>query len=242
MGRPLAWEKNSDGSIAELIASRAGKLSHAGALLKQLAIAKMLEVSIVSGEFNEVPAVFEPEVWAFVDRHSEAEFAGAYRLAFPAEEGESIPALCIRRALWDRDSDYATFEATNDKRQYLLGEGQVQSRILFLAEDESLRVRKVMDAARQALARGISWNKEVRQTVAWQQVQCFVSDGSGELLISYSVYERRCRDIESWLPGWLETLSSLDYEGGLRPDQGSRISYRVSLEDRLRQLGLVTPA
>lgn len=238
MGAPLAWERNSDGTCAELAAGGPGRIAHAGALLKQLAIAKMLEVSLVSAEFGEVPAVYEPEVWAFVDRGADAELAAAYRLAFPPDEGEELPALCVRRAVWSREEDYAAFEAAADKREYLLGEGQVRSRILFLTEDGSARARSAMDAIRQALARGISWHQEVRTSVAWQELKCFVSDGSGELLVSYSLYERRCCEIESWLPGWLETLSSLDYDGGVKPDRGSRISYRLALEDRLRQYGI----
>ena len=79
--KKILWEQTSDGSPAQL--GKLPRVTKSGLLLKGVAIAKMVDVSLISAEFDDIPVVFEPKVEVFLDEGTAAEFMAVYQSGFP---------------------------------------------------------------------------------------------------------------------------------------------------------------
>lgn len=65
-----------------------------GAFLKQIALAKLANITLMSAEFSGEKILFEPWVSLLVDAGSTVKFLGVYRLSFePDEDSATRPNL-----------------------------------------------------------------------------------------------------------------------------------------------------
>ncbi len=68
--------------------------------IKQLAIGKMKDVSLISVEFKDAPVVFEPYLKLIHDFGEREEFLGVYLSGYSDDKFENI---CVRRCTWEKN-------------------------------------------------------------------------------------------------------------------------------------------
>ena len=86
----IPWEQAGEDSHTVLedriLPTKAGTLG-----LKMIAVSKMMDVSIISGEFRGVMVVFEPRIKLLIDCKSSLMFYGAYMSAYTNPDFPSKP-------------------------------------------------------------------------------------------------------------------------------------------------------
>jgi hypothetical protein len=192
---------------------------------RAIGLAKLADVTLISAEFGGVPVVFEPWVTLLVNRASSAEFFGAYQPAFPLDEGDEAPSLCLRRSSWSQG-------ARDEDGDLLIegDEGPIESQIVFTSRTERVDVVRLVEELVRLLTDGIRVRRTSRE-IEWEALSCSIADTRAVATIAYSSLQTESPELEPWAWRWSDAFSRLDE--GVAPDDGCRISYRASLREVL---------
>jgi hypothetical protein len=229
----LLWENNVGGGQARL--SRKLKFKTSSLALKQVAIAKMVEVSLISGEFYSIPIVFEPSVWILIETGTSVDFFGVYKPSFPIEENtEEGPSLCLRKSSWNKFKSQEEFNLSENKRDYILGSSHIYSRTIFTNPSKNHDIELLITDVITKVRQGLKFKDVNRSRVQWQDIRFGVADGSLDYTISYTPYSSKCEYIESWICKWCKCFELLNHNKEFHPDSNTfRISYHLSLFERI---------
>ncbi|MHC4633461.1 MAG: hypothetical protein ACYS9C_19620 [Planctomycetota bacterium] len=232
----LPWERNADGSYAEL-KSDLLPLKRAGLGLKLLAIAKMMDVSVISANFNGHPVVFQPWVTVAIDCKTSLNFYGCYQLGYEREEGK--PDLCMRTCSWEQINDYEQFEQAKNKQEYVLSDKQLEVKSIFTTISDHQEVATLCDEVISMNLRGLSLEHCQRDRNKCIELNCEIVSPSMPWSTSFAYNPRRFRNnlFEEWLSRWQSCFDGICFSAGFIPDKGSRISYKVSFLERIDALG-----
>lgn len=231
MIRQLPWEKNTNGTHAFLKKRPVKKITPS--LSKLIARLKMTDVTLVGGIFNEIPIAFEENTSVFVDSSAYMEFFGAYSRAFTNEEDE-FPYLCLRKAFWNKDSQLQYSKKNQSPKEYIYGESQISSFLLFLNRVEATEVVNLMAEMMIVIKHGIEFQEAEDAEppeIELEFVKYSVTDGYLNHDFSYSPYNFKCDNIENWTMRWREAFKRVYQTTGCIPEQGVQLSYKASLLD-----------
>jgi hypothetical protein len=136
--KEIPWERTSDGTSARL-KGHSGRFVIPILLLLNTADTKMTEVSAISADFKGTTILFERQLGVYLTMGTTAEYLGVYTTNEGEEDGETqekqqhgLPALCIRRAHWNRQQAIQQFRQAKSMEEYVKGDKQIDSRIVFL--------------------------------------------------------------------------------------------------------------
>lgn len=145
----IVWEKTSEGTVG-FYKSLPKKLFNP-TMMKNLAIAKMTNIKLISAYFKEQPVVFSPVLWVLFDSSDSLEFIGVYAsecldnyedISSDNNELYLLPSVCIRKAFWNKSEDLKQFNSADNKKQYILGENQTISNIYFFNYEQIPLIKK----------------------------------------------------------------------------------------------------
>ncbi len=228
----IPWEKTSNEIPAQLVQSRT-KVPRASFVVKALAKAKMLDVTLISAEFNTIPVVFEERMSVYLDWSTHSEFLGVYQPGYmEEEEKDHLPTICIRHATWNKARDFRQFNEAKSKKAYVEGSEQIISRIIFTTAKQEPDISRLILSAKQVIRTGIAINEVSRPDFGMEEIRFSIADESIVFTLSYTPIGEQCIEMEKWLPLWQSGFAKLDNEKGIIPDDGCRISYSDSLKER----------
>lgn len=229
----LIWEKTKDGIFAHY--QEMGKMPHRH-LLEQIALSKILDVTIISAKFHEIPAVFEPLVLLLLNYGSRLEFFGAYDSSYELDESDNLPSLCCRKVTWNKRDDWESFKASDKKSNYLLTNKQLSSEICFLKAEQQSTFDSLASDLLDIVHLGAKFEEVEREQVqvSCDDIKLKVVDELLDFSCLYNPYIVACQAIEDWIPKWRSCFEKLDSSAGYMPDSSTiRISYNLSFFDYL---------
>ena len=230
--KKILWEQTSDGSPAQL--GKLPRVTKSGLLLKGVAIAKMVDVSLISAEFDDIPVVFEPKVEVFLDEGTAAEFMAVYQSGFPSEEhSRKLPSLCLRISRWNRNNDFKQFNRAKNKKEYLESDKQVKSNLVFTTPTVHSEIYQLTTEIIDIFRRGVALEAVNRTETHWHEIRCKVVDDTAAYAVSYTPFATKNELVEAWIMKLSEHFKKLAYQKGLLSDNGCRVSYNPSLRERL---------
>jgi hypothetical protein len=234
----LIWEKNFGGAVG--IYKTPKRFAFTPALMKNLAISKMTDVRLISADFNEDTVIFTPLVWLLLDSGSSLEFFGVYASELSNDEGvsdsstelESLPDYCIKKAFWSKSEDIEKFQLADDKKKYILGDTQTLSNIIFLKSTHCLEATQLISEAIQMTKHGLSLQENKNEST-YDEIKINVSDGRFYLNFAYHPTVVTNNILEEWIFKWRNCIDNLPLDIGYSPDEKIRISYELSLFDKI---------
>jgi hypothetical protein len=163
--------------------------------LRRFARAKLTDVTALRAEFGGEGVVMEPWLSLYVESLREASFLGVYR-SESSQDGDdedgngdaddadaagadaALPDLCWRCSTWQRDADLARIRAveSRDRRAYLAGTTQLDSRIGFTRLERQPRLAALIQAGVELFRGGVTVAAALRPTAPWHQVTIEVTD------------------------------------------------------------------
>lgn len=228
----ILWERTSNGSPAQL--GKLPRVTRSGLLLKGVAIAKMVEVSLISAEFDGIPVVFEPKVEAFLDEGTAASFMGVYQSGFPFEtDYQELPSLCLRISRWNRSNDFKQFNEAKNKKGYIESDKQVKSQIVFTTLTAESEIDQLATEIIDIFRRGVALEAVNRTGERWHEIRCKVVDDTAAYTVSYTPFSAKNELVEAWLMKWRGYFQKMATQNGFISDNGCRVSYNLSLRERL---------
>ncbi len=234
----LIWEKNFGGAVG--IYKVPKKVVFTPALMKSLAISKMTDVRLISADFNENTVFFTPLVWLLLDSSSSVEFFGVYATEISKDEGvsyssselETLPDFCIKKAFWNKSEDIKRFQLADDKKKYVLGETQTLSNMIFIKSTHCVEATQLISQAIQMTKDGLSLQEYQNESV-YDEIKINVSDGRFYLNFAYHPAVVKNNILEEWIFKWRNCIDKLPLDIGYLPDEKIRISYELSLFDKV---------
>jgi hypothetical protein len=212
------------------VVNRPPRLRELPITLKRIADAKLTGIQCVSATVGGESFLFEPWLAIFVEERDRMRSVGVYRTDEPPRD-PTVPQLCVRRSVWERDADVDRAEQANDLRSYLASGAQIEDRFLLTNRIRHPRVVEVTDAAFSALAGGVSVEPARRPRTEWQYVTANLIDDRLMTYIAYSPIVARSEVLESVLSTWLPAVEELAAGDGLAPDRPLRISIDRSVPE-----------
>ncbi|WP_414530343.1 hypothetical protein [Nodularia chucula] len=234
----LIWEKNFGGAVGIYKAPK--KFVFTPALMKNLAISKMTDVRLISADFNENTVFFTPLVWLLLDSGSSVEFFAVYATELSKDEGVSdssselktLPNFCIKKAFWNKSEDIKNFQLADDKKKYILGETQTFSNIIFIDSTHCIEATQLISEAIQMTKYGLSLQENQNESV-YDEIKINISDGRFYLNFAYHPGVVTNILLEEWILKWRNCIDKLPFDIGYLPDEKIRISYELSLFDKV---------
>ncbi|MBW4650556.1 MAG: hypothetical protein KME06_17980 [Kastovskya adunca ATA6-11-RM4] len=233
----LIWEKTFGGAVG--IYKPQKKIAFTPALMKKLAISKMTDVVLISADFDDAPVVFTPLVWLLLDSGASVEFFGVYatelsnnKVDSNSNELENLPAFCIKKAFWSKLEDIKNFQLADDKKKYILGATQTFSNIVFINFAHCPETTQLVEEVIQVAKHGLSLQENQNESV-YEEIKINVSDGRFYLNFSYHPRVVTNNVLEQWIFKWRNCIDKLPLDMGYLPDEKVRISYELSLFDKV---------
>lgn len=215
---------------------RPPRISSATATLKRVALAKLVDIRLMSATFGGETILFEPWLTLLVDYGRGAFLAGVYRTDSASDEdadrdGSGSPIWCLRKSEWDREEDLERSRDVLDLGEYLRSGPQVTSKLVFANRATHPEVDSMMHTALVTLRPGIRLTPVERRPSEWQFVDFDLADEGLTCRMEYSPLIARSETLESVLPSWLSKLDELICRGGFLPDGEVTVSIRRSVPE-----------
>ena len=216
-------------------------------LMRTLALAKMTDVTLISGDFNESFQMFYPQLSLLFNHNSKVlEFFGVYTSDFlfnyfsdyPNEEDESIdePCFCIRRVTWDKLDDLKHFQLASNKIDYILSEKQTTSNVIFLNRQQCPELLNLIPEGIEIIKQGIKIEKNEQEGAEWVEKTINISTLDCDLTLNYPPHSKTNTSLEEWITKLCHTIKEIPSEISYLPDDEFRISYISSLFDIIETL------
>lgn len=239
----IPWERTTDGRHA-FLAGKKGVPFIPALLLWHLATEKMMELSVISADFEGRTQVFSQQLGVYLETRHGAEYWGVYASDPPTDEEVelaveshlALPTLCLRHCLWDRKADIQKFLTSPNKRAYVQGKEQLDCRVVFVTSEAYPEVSDMLEEVEQIVYQGISIEQVERAKPQWNILRLKVAMESGVVFsLSYNLPLHKSEEVENWIEKWGRCLARFTSIEGVIPDQGCFISYPDSLMERLER-------
>ncbi|MBW4504986.1 MAG: hypothetical protein KME64_00470 [Scytonematopsis contorta HA4267-MV1] len=230
----LIWEKTFGGYVG--IYKTPSKVVFTPALMKKLAISKMIDVKLISADFKENPVIFSPLLWLLFDSNFNMEFVGVYANDedVRADSNSDVsPSFCIRKVSWSKAEDIGNFQKAGDKKEYVLGENQVVSNVLFIDPIHFPEITQLISEAIHIAQNGINLQENLQSKLVYDEIKINVSDGRFYLNFSYKPCLMTNSTLEEWIINLRNCIGNLPLNIGYLPDDKFRMSYELSLFDKV---------
>ena len=210
-------------------------IKQASSPLKDLAIQKMTDVSVISAEFDGEIRAYEPKFWTLLDYYdSKLEFYGVYFSIDSVENNDPIPTLCLRKAFWKRQNDKAQMFMNRDYDKYILSSKHAFVKTLFTTATEVVDIIELISEINSYVPNQLSVKNQCRENNAWYYLRVKLYDEELVFDIGYCPLVREEPILEEKIHRWKECFMKLDFDNGVIPDEGSyQISYDESILERL---------
>jgi hypothetical protein len=220
-------------------------LSPTGATLKRIALAKLSDITLMSGEFGGEIFLFEPWLTLMVDHGRGAFTTGVYRTDSSTDNGgepydgrapggHRHPIWCLRKSEWVRAADHEQSGTARDLGEYLRSGPQVAHRLVFADRATHPEIDDAMNEVLAVLGSGIMISGSAPRSADWHFVALDLADERLTCSIEYSPLIAQSSAIESVMPTWLGKVEELLQRDGLSPDGEIRISIRRSIPEMTR--------
>jgi hypothetical protein len=234
----LVWEKFFGGVSG--IYKPSPRIIFTPALMKKLAFSKMTDITLISAYFNKNPLLFYPLIWLLLDTGSSMSFFGVYATDTSEDESvsdsrselDNLPDFCIKKTFWSKSEDITNFQRADDKKKYILGETQTRSNMIFINSTHCLETTQLISEAIQMTKYGLKLYEE-RSNSIYDKIKINVSDGRFYLNLSYHPSVVKNIILEEWIIKWCNCIERLPLDLGCVPDEKIRISYELSLFDKI---------
>jgi len=237
--KEIPWERTSDGTSARL-KGYSGRFVIPVLLLLNTADTKMTEVSAISADFKGKTLLFERQLGVYLKMGTHAEYLGVYTTDKGEEDGETqekqlhgFPVLCIRRAHWNRQQDIQQFRQARSMEEYVKGDKQIDSRIIFLPAVLSQEIGLLAEDAQELIRQGIKLSAVTRIEPRWDKVQVECIKDSLVFSLTYAPRAEKNEELERWIEQWQQSFAKVDVTEGIVPDRGCFINYPRSLMETL---------
>jgi hypothetical protein len=251
----LAWEKVGDKRVA-FHRSRAEMQVNqvVPGRLQVLAMAKMMDVAVISGDFLGDSVDFYPCVCLLLDSKERVEFIGTYRAKLsPYTNPESpdyiddieilskFPTFCIRRAFWPKRTNKDTiseFRAAPNKKDYILGDVQTKVNVAFVKLENFPVVENLIADSIKLVEEGINFQDCYEPRTSYYYAHLTVADGI-RFDLRYYLSDRTSNCLDDLTNRWQRYLVDSPLEESIIPDEDIQIIYDRSIFDCLRDLDLI---
>ena len=232
----IPWEQAGEDSHSVLedrtLPTKAGTLG-----LKMIAVSKMMDVSVISGDFRSETVVFVPWIKLLIDCKSSLKFYGAYMSAY-IKETRDAPDICLRTCSWEQAEDDVQYEGAANKIMYILSDKQLKAKITFATLRNFREIKQLIDDAITMGSRGLALKDCQRKNPTWMKLDCEMVSHYSPWSAKFSYYLSDFRNdiFENWVSCWHTTLDGIDLLHASSPDGTVRISYDMSLPERISSL------
>ncbi|MDJ0674654.1 MAG: hypothetical protein QNJ36_04510 [Calothrix sp. MO_167.B42] len=234
----LMWEKTFGGHVG--IYKPRKKVRFTPTLMRNLAISKMVDVKLISAEFQENTFWFEPLVWLLFDSVSNIEFIGVYAtdtdnedISDNSSKLDICPSFCIRKSSWSKSEDIYNLQHADDKKKYILGENQIYSNVFFIDSTHLPEIEKIISEAIHLTKNGLLLEENIQSRLACTEITINVSDGRFYLNFSYKPHLLTNSALEEWIIKLRNSIDNLPLDIGYLPDDKFTMSYELSLFDKI---------
>jgi hypothetical protein len=224
----IVWEKNNGGYIGFYKPQK--KVVFTPSLMKNLAISKMIDIKLISADFNDISATFTPSTWLLFDSISNVDFFGVYT---NDEASYGNPSFCIRKSSWNKLEDINNFKNADDKKKYITGETQIISNIFFVDSVLLPEITQLIIEGNRIAHNGLFLQENIQNNLHCDEVKINISDGRFYLNLSYKPNLMNNSVLEDWIIKLRDCINNIPLDIGYLPDGTFRISYELSLFDRL---------
>lgn len=239
----LGWEKNFSGETAFLMPI---KRIITPVLSKKIAISKMIDINLISGEFGQSPISFSPLLGLLMDASSSIIFFGVYMsdalelrldsdLTTRNNENNNSPAICVRKATWNKNRDLENLKLADDKIQYLLSDSHMSCNVLFLDVNQGKTILNSIIQIVKTWKNGLTFESHTPKEIEYEQIRIAISAESFDLNFSYNPYLINSAIWEDLRVNLCKNIDELPVDIGYSPDKKIRVSYQLSL---LEQIGI----
>ena len=136
----LAWEKTFQGKSA--IFKQSNLIRPTPALGRKIALLKMTEISLISGDFQDTPILFYPWLWILFDDTAKLEFYGIYKMNEEHRDNDfeenNLPSVCLRKCFWSMAREQQAYQDAENNSVYLkshlFGENHITSNNIFVRD------------------------------------------------------------------------------------------------------------
>ena len=224
-------EETSDGYPGFHVAP-VPQLRLVGATLSRVALAKLSDITMFSASFGGESYTFEPWLTALIEYDRRKTFAGVYRTDEPEpDDPAATPAFCLRWSTWDRDRDARHVSDMASLQDFLATGPQIEHTFTFANQATHAELPQVMRAALEVLTGGINVEPASNRPTDWINVNIEVADTHLTCKIDYSPLTARSEAIEQALPPWLNAISQLAQDPGIKPDDEVKLTIRRSVPE-----------
>jgi hypothetical protein len=251
----LAWEKVGNErlafhkSLAEMQVNRV-----VPGRLQVLAMRKMMDVAVISGDFLGDSVDFYPCVCLLLDSKERVEFIGTYRAKLSpytnpespdyiddAEKLGKFPTSCIRRSVWPKRTNQETiaeFRAAPNKLDYILGDVQTKINVSFVKLENFPVLENLIADSIKLVEEGVSFQDPYESRTSYYYVHLTVADGVW-FELQYYLSDRTSNRLDELTSRWQRYLVDSPLEESIIPDEDIQISYDRGLFDCLRDFELL---
>ena len=157
---------------------------------------------------------------------------------YPTKETRDDPDICLRTCSWEKTEDDLQYEGAANKRMYILSDKQLKAKITFANLRNCREIKQLIDDAITMGTQCLALKDCQRKNPPWMKLDCEMvshySPWSGKF--SYYLSNYRSDIFENWVSCWQTAFDGIDVTHSSSPDGTVRISYDMSLPERISSL------
>lgn len=223
--------------------------------LQVLAMAKMMEVEVISADFFDETISFYPRVRIMFESRERVEFIGAYWAKLShltnsdssdySEDAEILgkfPTLCIRRAFWYKRTNREImneFRSAPNKKDYIFGDKQTEINVSFVKLKDFPVLENLIADSTKLIRDGVNFEECPEHRTPYYDIHLTIS---GECINLKLLYEPNCvmsASLDNITSRWQRYLIDAPLEESMIPDEDFRVIYDRSILDCLRDFDLL---
>lgn len=233
----ISWEENEQGINGIFKYPKLPVTTYG--VLQKIIFSKMLDVTLISADFDDELIVFEPRLLVKVESDFQVDFWGLYLSQDENEDEETIkntPSICIRKITWDKKNELKRFRKSTNKVDYIMSNQQVLSKVIFSSFLEMPNLKKLISDLEQILTNGLSLTKNHTGTHKFSDIELIYELVELKVKVAYFPFLKTSQPLEAWLEKWRKFMDDSCVISNHVPDKSFQFSYNFSLLDRLREI------
>jgi hypothetical protein len=249
----LAWEKVGNERVAvHQIPTKRHPITPGQ--LQTLTMAKMMDVTIIRGDFFDDSIAFYPCVCLMLESKERLEFIGTYRANLShytdpespdftndLEKIGKLPSVCIRRGIWHKRTNsiiIREFQTAHSKKDYILSDVQTEISVAFIRLKDFPVLESLIADSTKLIKDGINFQRSPEVRTPYYNIYLTASDEHINLDL---LYEPNCvvsSSLDDLTGRWQSYLIDSPIEESIMPDKDFDITYKYSIFDRISRLEL----
>jgi len=110
---------------------------------------------------------------------------------------------------------------------------KVKSQILFTTLTADSQIDELTTEILEIFRRGVVLEAVNRTQERWHEIRCKVVDDAAAYTVSYTPFSAKNERVERWITKWRSYFQEVSTKKQLPSDNGCRVSYNLSLRERL---------